>query len=161
MKRSVLLDTSFFIRLLNDDDKLHVNAKDYFRFFLENEILLEISTISIAEYCVGGSIDELPLKNLHIMPLNTDHALRTGEFAKVIFAEKNIEKADIHPRAIIPNDAKLFAQSDSDETIDYFVTSDSRSKNIYNLLSKRIKPRFEIIDISTPYSQRFGVLDMK
>ena len=27
---SVLLDTSFFIRLLNSDDLLHTNAKDYF-----------------------------------------------------------------------------------------------------------------------------------
>jgi predicted nucleic acid-binding protein len=30
MTHSVLLDTSFFIRLLNDEDPLHHNAKDYF-----------------------------------------------------------------------------------------------------------------------------------
>ena len=48
MKHSVLLDTSFFIRLLNDEDKLHNNAKGYFRYFLENEIVLKVSTISIA-----------------------------------------------------------------------------------------------------------------
>ncbi len=48
---SVLLDTSFFIRLLNDEDALHKNAKDYFKSFLESDIILKVSTISIAEYC--------------------------------------------------------------------------------------------------------------
>lgn len=61
MKHSVLLDTSFFIRLLNDEDPLHSNARGYFKYFLEKEIVLKISTISIAEYCVRGKIDELPL----------------------------------------------------------------------------------------------------
>ncbi|MET4083309.1 putative nucleic acid-binding protein [Pedobacter sp. UYP30] len=64
MKLSVFLDTSFFVRLLNDEDPLHGNAKDYFRYFLENEIVLKVSTISIAEYCVRGKIDELPLRHI-------------------------------------------------------------------------------------------------
>ncbi len=35
--KSVLLDTSFFIRLLNDEDPLHKNAKGYFiRFTTKN-----------------------------------------------------------------------------------------------------------------------------
>lgn len=80
MKHSILLDTSFFVRLLNDEDSLHKNAKGYFRYFLETEIVLKVSTISIAEYCVRGKIDELPLRNIHIIPFNLDHAKRTGEF---------------------------------------------------------------------------------
>lgn len=74
MKHSVLLDTSFFIRLLNDTDPLHINAKAYFKYFLENDIILKVSTISIAEYCVRGSLDDLPLKNIQIIPFNLDHA---------------------------------------------------------------------------------------
>lgn len=64
MKHSVLLDTSFFIRLLNDEDSLHQNALNYFKYFLEKEIDLKISTISIAEYCVKGNLSDLPLVNL-------------------------------------------------------------------------------------------------
>jgi len=56
MKHSVLLDTSFFIRLLNDEDPLHKNAVGYFKYFLENDIVLKVSTISIAEYCVLGNL---------------------------------------------------------------------------------------------------------
>jgi len=157
---SVLLDTSFFIRLLNDEDRLHNNTKDYFRYFLENEIILKISTISIAEYCVKGKIDELPLRNIQIIPFNIDQAKRTGEFAAVIFEEKRINKIKLEPRAIIPNDSKLFAQADLDETITYFVTSDSRSIQTIQLLKRKINPRFDIIDIAIPYNETFGILDL-
>jgi len=34
---SVLLDTSFLIRFLNDSDKLFKNAEGYFKYFLEKE----------------------------------------------------------------------------------------------------------------------------
>lgn len=74
MKHSVLLDTSFFVRLLNEDDRLHKNALDYLKYFLENEVTLKVSTISIAEYCVKGTVDELPLRNLQIIPFNLDQA---------------------------------------------------------------------------------------
>jgi hypothetical protein len=83
---------------------LHNHAKGYFRYFLENEIVLKVSTISIAEYCVRGKIDELPLKNIQIIPFNFDQAKRTGEFAEAIFEENKIGNAKLYPRAIIQND---------------------------------------------------------
>lgn len=63
MPNAVLLDTSFFCRFLNEDDKLFKNADGYFRYFIQNEIIMMISTISVAEYCVVGDIQELPLRN--------------------------------------------------------------------------------------------------
>lgn len=109
MKHSVLLDTSFFIRLLNDEDPLHSNAVGYFKYFLENEIALKVSTISIAEYCVLGRLQDLPLKNVQIAPFNLKDAEKTGEFAKIIFSQNKINVEQLSPRAIIPNDSKLFA----------------------------------------------------
>ena len=82
MNRGVLCDTSFFILLLDRTDNLHLNAKSYYKYFTENDFSLFISTIAIAEYCVGGNIEELPLRNLHIVPFNLDHAKRASEFAK-------------------------------------------------------------------------------
>ncbi len=86
--KAVLLDTSFFLRFLNDEDPLFKNADSYFKYFLQNEIVMMVSTISVAEYCVGGDVHELPLKNLQIIPFNLDHARRTGEFAKIVFQYK-------------------------------------------------------------------------
>jgi len=160
MKHSVLLDTSFFIRLLNDEDPLHSNAVGYFKYFLENEIALKVSTITIAEYCVLGKLEDLPLKNVQIVPFNLKDAEKTGEFAKIIFTENKISVEKLSPRAIIPNDSKLFAQSDLDKTIIHFVTSDVRSKNTLALLKKGTNPKFEIISIDVPYTETFGILDL-
>lgn len=117
-----------------------------------------VSTISIAEYCVGGDVHELPLKNLQIVPFNLDHAKRTGEFAKIVFQHKG--KLNLRERNIIPNDTKLFAQADVEKTIEFYLSSDTESLKIYNLLQQLDKPKFQFIDLNTPYSQTFGVLDL-
>lgn len=159
MKHSVLLDTSFFIRLLNDEDPLHKNAVGYFKYFLENDIILKVSTISIAEYCVLGNLEDLPLKNIQIVPFNLKEAEKTGQFAKIIFTKNKVSSEKLSPRAIIPNDSKLFAQADLDKSITHFVTSDVRSKNTLALLKKSAAPRFEIISIDIPFTETFGILD--
>ena len=102
---SVLLDTSFFIRLLNDTDPLHSNAKEYYKHFLENDIIMKMSTVSIAEFCVRDEIENLPLDTLQILPFNLEHAKVAGQFARAIFKQKNITGIEIKPRAIIPNDS--------------------------------------------------------
>ncbi|NIJ55851.1 hypothetical protein [Dyadobacter arcticus] len=154
--KGVFCDTSFFIRLLDAKDPLHYNARGYFKYFAENDYALLISTIAIAEYCVGGSLQELPLRNLQIIPFNLDHAQRTGEFARIIFAKKG--ELYIKERKIIPNDTKLFAQADSEKNADFFISSDSESIKIYTLLRKESNPKFQFIDLSTPYNETFGIL---
>lgn len=116
-----------------------------------------ISTISIAEYCVGGDIHELPLKNLQIVPFNLDHSKRTGEFAKIVFQNK--AKLKLNERNIIPNDTKLFAQADCEKSEEFYLSSDTESLKIYNLLKEHTNPKFQFIDLNKPYNETFGVLD--
>lgn len=156
--KSVLLDTSFFIRFLNDNDPLFKNADGYFRYFIKEEITMMISTISIAEYCVGGDIYELPLRNLQIVPFNLDHSKKTGEFARIIF--KNKGKLKLNERNIIPNDTKLFSQADCEKTVEYYLSSDSESLKIYNLLKEEVVPKFTFIDLKVPHHEFFGLLDL-
>lgn len=159
MHRSVLLDTSFFLRFLDEGSPLFQNSDEYFRYFLQQEITMMISTISIAEYCVGGEINELPLLNMQIIPFNINHAKRTGEFARIVFQNKN--KLKLRERNIIPNDTKLFAQADCDESVEFYLSSDIESLKIYNLLKEQVQPRFQFIDLSIPCNQVFGYLDLK
>ena len=155
---SVLLDTSFFIRLLNDTDLLHNNAKEYYKYFLENDIIMKISTISIAEFCVRDEIENLPLDTIQIVPFNLEHAKIAGSFARNIFLEKNNSQIDIRPRAIIPNDSKLFAQAQTDKSILHYITSDSESGKTIELLNKKIKTNFVFVDIKNPVNEVFGTL---
>lgn len=159
-KRAVLLDTSFFLRFLNDSDLLFKNADGYFRHFLQEEIDMLISTVSIAEYCIGGNIQELPLKNLQIVPFNLNHAQRTGEFAKIAFQERGNGNLQVNERKIIPNDTKLFAQADCEKTVEYYLSSDRESLKVYNAIKGKVSPKFQFIDLNTPHHQIFGILDL-
>ncbi len=157
MHKGVLLDTSFFLRFLNERDLLFSNADGYYRYFIEQDIPMYISTISIAEYCVGGVVDELPLRNLQIIPFNLSHAKRTGEFARIVFKHKG--KIKISERNIIPNDTKLFATADVEPNISYYLSSDTESHKIYSLLKELDRPKFQFIDLRIKHTEVFGLLD--
>ena len=152
--KAVLLDTSFFLRFLNDADPLFKNADGYFRYFLQQEISMVVYTIAIAEYCVGGDVTELPLRNLQILPFNIEHAKKTGEFAKIVFENKS--KLKIKERMIIPNDTKLFAQADSENSIDFYLSSDTESLKVFKLLKKLSNPKFQFIDLMSLTLKRLG-----
>jgi len=156
--KSVLLDTSFFLRLLNDADPLSKQADGYFRYFLDQQIPLIVSTISVAEYCVKGGVDELPLKNLRILPFNLPHSARAGQFARTIFDKK--DQLRLPDRKIIPNDTKLFAQADIEDSIGFYLTSDRESKKIFELLrAEGMEPRFLFVDLNLSHGTSFGMLD--
>jgi len=160
MLKTILLDTSFMLRFLNENDPLFANADGYYRYFIEKEYSLAFSTISVAEYCVGGTVEQLPLRNLRIIPFNLTHAKRTGEFARIVYTERRAGSVNFKERTLIPNDSKLFAQADTEPAIEYFLTSDTESLKVYNILKKYTNPHFNIIDINNSHAIRFGLLDL-
>lgn len=157
---SVLLDTSFMIRFLNQKEPLHKQAYDYFKFFLDNEITMCFSTISVAEYCVRGDFHDIPYLNIRILPFNIFDAKEAGKYAAILFdarAKGHIESVD---RKIIPNDTKLFAQAAIDKKIKYFVTADTNSKKNIEILRKKCNADFEHMDIHTPINFKTGTLEI-
>lgn len=119
-----------------------------------------ISTISIAEYCVGGAIDQLPLKNLIMLPFNIEHAEQTGKFGRIVFDAKKENELKVDERPIIINDAKLFAQAHLDERIRYYLTSDTRSFNIFNLIHSKLKLDFSFLNLRDDHAEIFGILNL-
>lgn len=154
--KCILLDTSFFIRLLNDQDPLHQNVLGFYRHFLQGGNRLKCSTISVAEYCVKGKIEELPLKNVEILPFNLLHAETAGKFANAVFANKNA--LNLGNRLIIPNDSNLFAQAQAEEEISYFATSDAECIKVFEFLKGGFTLKFDIINIREPFSSVLGIL---
>lgn len=154
--KCILLDTSFFIRLLNDQDSLHTNVMGFYRHFLENENRLKCSAISVAEYCVRGKIDELPLKDLEVLPFNLLHAVTAGEFANAVFTQRST--LNLSNRAVVPNDSKLFAQANIEKEIDYFATSDKECLKIFALLNEKFSLQFKVINVREDFSSVLGVL---
>ena len=132
---SVLLDTSFCIRLLKMDDPLHQNAIEYFQYFLEHKIELYISTIAIAEYSVKDDPVNLPLKMMKIIPFDFFDGKTAGEFYSILLEQKN--KTQAVDRNIVKDDCKLIAQLYNRKIEDY-ITKDRKS------FSQIIKPITEI-----------------
>jgi hypothetical protein len=157
--KAVLLDTSFLIHFLNDNDPLFGNADGYFRCFIQNEINMLVSTISIAEYCVGGDVHELPLRNLQILPFNLNHSRRAGEFAKVVYQARKDGRLQVRQRLQVPNDSKLFAQADCEHSVDFYLSSDEDSLKVFNILRSECSAKFQFINLKIPYTQVFGLLD--
>lgn len=156
----VILDTSFLIRLLSAKDNLHTNAVGYFKYFLENDVSMHVSTITIAEYCVNGEVSELPLRNVRIIPFNFQHATVAGKFAKALYDARTANEIIIDNRLIIPNDAKIFAQANCVDEIKYFVTSDTRSEKLITRIANKEDVNFEHMDIHIPHTQQFGILEI-
>ena len=80
----VFCDTGFVIRLLDRTSELHENALGYFRYFLENDYLIRMSTIAVAEFCVKDKIEHLPLQQILLSLFNAHHASKTGECARIL-----------------------------------------------------------------------------
>lgn len=118
----MLVDTSFLIRLIKTDDSLHSNAKVWFRELLERKIPMYLSTIAMAEWCVKGSLDELPLRNMRVLPFNSDHAQQAGPLANSLLRLR--EKGESDERYIILNDVKFLAQAEATPEISHVITSD-------------------------------------
>ncbi len=154
----ILLDTSFFIRLLKEDDRLHQNAVGYFKYFLEHDYLLKVSTIAISEFCVKGSVDMLPMNNMQILPFNYDHAVNAGKLCEIAFRKKLERGALISPRTIVPNDTKMFAQADIEDEITHYVSADSEATKVYSLINEEYRMKFKYVDIKIPHQEVFGEL---
>lgn len=69
-------------------------------------------------------------------------------------------KLKLKERNIIPNDTKLFAQADTEKTVELYLSSDTESSKIFNLLKQEANPKFQFIDLNTPYNQSFGIMEL-
>ncbi|HCN85237.1 MAG TPA: PIN domain-containing protein [Anaerovoracaceae bacterium] len=153
---SIMLDTSFCIRLMDENSDLHSNALEYFKFFLQEKIVVHISTIVVAEYAVGDDPQNLPLNNLQIETFDFRDAATAGEFHRELKGNKtNIAG---YNRRIIANDVKILAQIKSRE-IGAIISKDVESITKYvnplinsNLLNVRF------IDMNKRLNEQLGEL---
>jgi predicted nucleic acid-binding protein len=153
---SVMLDTSFCIRLMDANDKLHTHALEYFRFFLQEKITVHLSTIVAAEYAVGDDPQNLPLNNLQIETFDFRDAETAGLFHKELMGNKtNIEG---YNRRIIANDVKILAQIKNRE-IDAIISKDVESITKYiNPLTNSNLLTLRFIDLNKRLNEELGEL---
>ena len=145
----ILLDTNFLINLLGGKQKpLHKNARYYYEHCLKLGNILKVSTISVAEYCVRASAEDILYQNVQILPFNINHAERAGEFANIIYNHRRQAEDKIEPRKVIANDTKLFAQADVEKNITHFLTGDRDCKKVFKILNDHTTLDFKFVDLT-------------
>lgn len=153
---SILLDTSFCIRLLKSNDVLHQNAKEYFKYFLDKKIEIYLSSIVIAEYSVKDDPANLPLEFVKIIPFDFFDGKTAGEFHAILLNHKdqlmNIE------RNVIKDDCKLMAQI-FNRKIQAYITNDRKSfTQIIAPIRKSKSFNINLLDLNTPLNEYNGEL---
>ncbi len=153
----VLLDTNFVIQFMNEGDDRHREIRSFFRIFQEKGFRLKFSTISIAEYCVRGTLEELPLRHLEVLPFNVLHANMAGEFTRKLRSDSSSK--DSTDRSCIKDDAKLLAQLQLESELTAFATSDKRLLKTMEALSAEGRLReITIFDTNGDAPSVFGML---
>jgi len=153
---SVMLDTSFCIRLMDKNDPLHQNAFDYFRYFITEKISMHISTIAVAEYAVGDDPANLPINNLQIETFDFLDGETAGNFHREIKGDSN--KIEAYNRSIVVNDVKILAQIKT-KKIHAIISKDLNSLKKYIMpLTNRNLLDVKFIDLNTPLNQALGQL---
>lgn len=153
---SILLDTSFCIRLLKSNDALHQNAKDYFKYFLEQKVEIYLSSIVIAEYSVKDDANNLPLEFVKIVPFDFFDGRTAGEFHSILINNKD-QVATIE-RNVIKDDCKLLAQI-FNRKIGAYITKDKKSFGQIFLPIQKVKGfNIELFDLEIPLKDFKGEL---
>lgn len=117
--KSVLLDTSFLISLVDDTRKCHKQAVNFYKYFLENKIDMYLSTIVCSEFGIKQDITELPIETFRILPFNLPESCNNvGVFDSYFKGTENID------RVSIKDDYKLTCQAIY-YNLTYFITEDS------------------------------------
>lgn len=154
--KSVMLDTSFCIRLLDGTDSLHTNAMEYFRHFRDEGITIHLSTIAVAEYAVGDDPANLPATFVQIETFDFRDAATAGILHQNLYGNKaNIQG---YNRRIVANDVKILSQI-KNRNIEAVISKDVAS------YSKYIKPLtagghigVKFLDLNLPLATSLGQL---
>ncbi|MEZ5422133.1 MAG: hypothetical protein R2682_03435 [Pyrinomonadaceae bacterium] len=151
------MDTNFVIQFMNEGDERHREIRSFFRIFQEKAFRLKFSTISIAEYCVRGKLDELPLRHLEVMPFNVRHAKVAGEFTRWFRSDSSL--MDSTDRSCIKDDAKLLAQLQTESELTAFATSDKRLlAAIAKLMTEGMLRDILVLDTNYDIAPALGML---
>ena len=120
MPAGVLIDTSFLITLAGTNRANYDTARRYWRYFLENNIPVFLSTIVASEFCLKQEITPELLRCCVVLPFNWDDAQRA---AKLDW--KKLRPSGVAHDAL-KDDVKIIAQA-ARMDVAFVITDDSES----------------------------------
>lgn len=142
--KSVLVDTTFLSALHKKDDTWHKNAKEYYKYFLNEKISVNISVISLGEFFVVADPKDFPQYNIRLLAYNYNHSVKSSEMARILFKEQKIDTK--LKRNIIPNDTKIISHLNVDE-ISHVISSDDHFIKLIEILNSLNNSSYKLIHL--------------
>ncbi len=152
MNKSILLDTSFLISLVDNTRSYHQHALDFYTYFLNEKYSMYLSTIVISEFSLKQPITDLPLQNFKIMPFNYPESISIREMFEDYFSVRDSEEQ----RVSVKDDFKISSQTEKN-SLRYFITEDQK---LYIRLMKMKENRiiqFTPILLQDGYTKAFNI----
>lgn len=150
MNNSVLLDTSYLISLMDDSRENHSKAKDFYKYFIENNFPMILSSIVSSEFSIKQSIVDLPLSSLRPLPFNLPDSYHLSP----LFEEKF--KGYASNRVAVKDDYKIVSQC-SFNKISYLITEDTDLCNLLNDLNTNGKVTVKPLYLPDGYEKALGL----
>lgn len=155
--KTILVDNSFCTRLFKTNDNFHQSTVEYFKYFIEQNKELYLSTIIVSEYAVADDPDNLlKTENFRLLEFDYKDACISGQMFSLL--KENRDVIQEFGRNVVINDLKLLAQAHS-RNIDAIVSKD---KAMYRKMIQPLKEQFglsvEFIDIAIPLHKKLGRL---
>ena len=157
MIKTVLLDSCFLIGLVSKDDRLHVNANVYWKYFLDNDVKMYLSTIVASEFATKHNLSDFPLNKTIPMLFNIRDAEMAGQISKFRQSKHSSKPEDGASRIQLKDDFKILAQLCGSLVVEAIVTGDGKMRGPFNdaIECHSIKKKF--IDINNPITQELGL----
>ena len=108
MSDMAVLDTGFFISLVDRNRQCHQAARSYYRYFLEHGIVMLLPTVVVAEFSIVQPITDLPLRNFRVLPFNLPEAVKCAELNVHHYRQ---QLGGVGQRDAVKDDFKIIAQA--------------------------------------------------
>ena len=108
MNNMAVLDTGFFISLVDRNRQCHQAARSYYKYFLENNVVMLLPTVVVAEFSIVQPITDLPLRNFRVLPFNLPEAVKCAELNAHHYRQ---QLGSVGQRDAVKDDFKIIAQA--------------------------------------------------
>lgn len=132
MNKSVLLDSTYLISLVDDTRKYHQQAKDFFKYFIDNKYPMILSSIAASEFCAKQPITDLPLSNFKFLSFN----IPDSQHLRHLFMDYINDRKPGESRIAIKDDFKLISQA-SFNKLGFLITEDDNFFKKLNSLNQK------------------------
>lgn len=152
MNNMAVLDTGFLISLVGRNRPFHQAARSYYKYFLENRVVMLLPTVVVAEFAIVQPITDLPLRNFRVLPFNLPEAVKCAELNAHHYRQ---QLGNTGQRDSVKDDFKIIAQAVVQQARLLITEDESTICRYCDRLKVDGKIAFRVVKLSAGFDESF------